>query len=117
MSGLPAATAFQDVPESDQVGVYVGVGVLDRVAYACLGREMHDGVEGVVPKQIRDARAVHDVEFLKREPRVPGQPGKPRLLERDVIVIVEIVDAVNGIAAVEQLVRQGRADEAGGAGD
>ena len=40
-----------------------------------------------------------------------------RLLERRVVIIVEIVDADNLLAAVEQRMGGRRSDKAGGAGD
>ena len=42
---------------------------------------------------------------------------QPRFLQRHVVVVVEIVEADDLIAALEQQLRGVKADEAGGAGD
>ena len=39
-TAVPAA--FQDVEEADEIGVDIGVRILQRVAHAGLGRQVHD---------------------------------------------------------------------------
>ena len=49
--------------------------------------------------------------------RMLYRAGKPRLLETDIVIIVEIVDPDHRIAPFQETQRQGRADETGAAGD
>ena len=54
---------------------------------------------------------------MKALPCAALEPFEPRLLEGRVVIIVEIVDADDLLAAVEQRHGDGRSDEAGDAGD
>ena len=49
--------------------------------------------------------------------RVRLQPGKARLLEGGVVVVVQVVEADDFVAAIKQAMSDVRTDEAGGAGD
>src|SRR5256885_14674521 len=60
--------------------------------------------------------ALDDVELRKEDRGTRAQALKPRLLEPDVVVRAQIVDAHDLVAAIEQAVRQGRADEPRGPG-
>ena len=64
------------------------------------------------------ARAVGEVE-LARSGSSAGcrRLREPRLLQRHVVVVVEIVEADDFVAALEQPLGDVEADEAGGAGD
>ena len=44
------------------------------------------------------------------------EPGQPRLLQVDVVVVGQVVDADNLVSAFKQLGGDVRTDEAGGAG-
>jgi hypothetical protein len=63
------------------------------------------------------ARAVGDVRAHVGEGRMVGNPCEPGLLEIDVVVVVEIVDADDRVAPVQQAKGQRVANESGGAGD
>ena len=45
------------------------------------------------------------------------EPRQPRVLQLDVVVVVEVVEADHLVAARQQALRDVHADEAGGAGD
>src|SRR5882762_786721 len=61
--------------------------------------------------------ALDDVELLKEEPGTGKQALEARLLEPDVVVVIQIIDAHNVVAAIEQVMSQRRADEPGGPGN
>jgi hypothetical protein len=113
---LAVTTPFEDVAEADQVGVDVGGRVLDRVADAGLGSQIHDGVEAVSGEQLGDGRPIDDVHLDEGEPLMRGQPREPGVLQADLIVVIHVVDAGHGIAALEQTVCERRADEPRDAG-
>ena len=69
-------------------------------------------------EQLRHARAVGEIELDEAEARRGfSSDREPRLLEPDVVVVVEVVEADHLVAALEQDLRRVVADEAGGAGD
>src|SRR5438046_636623 len=100
--------------EADQVGIDISRGVFDRIAHPGLGGKMHHRVEFSGCEKLAHRLALDDVELLKKEPGTRAQALQARLLEPDVVVIVQIVDAHNLVAAIEQLMRLRRADESGG---
>src|SRR5690606_41731390 len=60
---------------------------------------------------------VGEVDAVERERRVAPQPLEPRLLEPDVVVVVEVVDADDRVAALQQALGQVVADEPRGSRD
>src|SRR5258708_20598326 len=74
---------------------------------------MHDRVEFTGGEKLAHRLAFDDVEVLKENPAAPEQGLQARLLEPDVVVTVQIVDANNLVAAIEQVGRRRRADESG----
>jgi len=63
------------------------------------------------------AGAVGHVHLHEAEARVRLQPGKARLLEGGVVVVVQVVEADHLVAAREQAQRGVHADKTGSAGD
>src|SRR6267143_3391956 len=78
---------------------------------------MHDCTEFAGGEKLAHRPALDDVELVKEEPGTRTQALEARLLEPDVVVVVQIVDAHNLVAAIEQLVRQRRTDESGSSRD
>ncbi len=117
MLHLVVAAAFEDVHEADQVAVHVGVRILDRVAHAGLGGKVDDAIEFLVGEQLLDARTVGDVELDEAEVGMRLQLRQTCFLERDFVVVVEVVDADHFVAARQQAQGGAHADKPGGAGD
>ncbi len=107
---------FEDVEEAGDVGADVLVRVRQRVAHARLRREVDDTVEALVGKQPTHRVAVGNVNLVEREVGVI-QLLQSRELEVDVVILVQVVETDDGVAAREQALRDVHADEAGGAGD
>ena len=110
---------LQDVVESDDVALDVRVGIGDAVPDPCLGSQVdHDG-RTKVPEYAIHGIPVRDGLAEEGEP-VPvfPQPVKTLVLEPDVVVVGDAVDADD--AAVRAVVKQSfdevRADKAGGTG-
>ena len=106
---VPAA--LEHVEEAREVGVEIGVRVLQRVAHAGLGGEMHHHLRPRGREQRRDRRPVGEVEPLEAEPGPPLQPLEPRLLQPGVVIVVEAVDPQHPAALAQQPVGQMIADE------
>ena len=109
------AAAFEQVGEADDVGLHVGVRILQRVAHAGLRGEVDDGVEVAFFEQVFGHHAVGDVVFEEAEVGVGLQLFQSRELERRIIVVVEVVDADDFVAALEQNLCNMHADKTGGA--
>ena len=96
---------------ADQVGLDIGAGVDQAVAHAGLGGEVDDAVG--VAAGFGQRRRIGDVAAHEAEIVVFLQPRQPRFLQRHVVIVVEIVDADDGVAALEQTDRGMHADETG----
>ena len=97
----PLTAAFEHVHEADEVGVDVGGGVFNRVAHTGLRGEVHDCTEFAGSEKLAHRFALDDIELLKEEPGTRAQAFQARLLEPDVVVGVQIIDAHNLVAAIE----------------
>ena len=56
-------------------------------------------------------RSVGDIKFIKAEILFRFQASKARLFEADIIVVVEIIDTANNIAALQKSRCQRRTDK------
>ena len=108
------AAALEHVTERDDVVAQVGVGRDQRIAHPRLRGQVHDLAEPAVAKQRRGRRRIGQVQPLEGKPRAAVERGDARLLERDVVVRLEVVDAHDLRTRVEQRTRRVHADEAGG---
>ena len=97
---MPAA--FEDVQGAGDVALDVGVRVLERIAHAGLGGEVHDLVEALVREQVLDQRPVLQRAFDHAEVAMGREALGARTLERRVVIGVEIVEADDPVAALEQ---------------
>ena len=66
---------------------------------------------------LRQGAAIGDVEAQRCKIRLAGEFGQPRFLERDIVIIIEIIDADHALAPPEKCCAYVIADEAGRAGD
>ena len=117
MLHLMMAAAFENINEADQIAINVSVRILDRIANASLRSEMDDFVEAFFGKQFLHPGTVGHIKFDKAEAGQGSQAFEAVFLERNLVVIVEIVEADNLIAACQQAQRGGHADKAGSAGN
>ena len=117
MRHLVVTAAFEDVHEADDVGVDVGVRILQRIAHAGLRGQMHHAVELLACKQLFHAGAVGHVELDEAEAFLRREARQTRLLESWIVVIVEIVETDDFVAARQQNLRYVAADEARSARD
>jgi hypothetical protein len=78
---------------------------------------MRDRVEAPLGEQPRHCAAVGDVEPAKPEAAVAPQHVQARLVQAEVVVVVQIIDAVHRITPLEQAQRQRVAYQAGSDGD
>ena len=84
--------AFQDVQESHQIGIHVGLGFFQRVSHPGLRRHMEYRRGRRSMEQRGNRVAICDVHPLELEPG-NSLEFEASLLQSDVIIVVEIVDA------------------------
>ena len=86
---LPAS--FQNIVKADDVAFDVHVGVHDGVPHARLRGEIHDDLRPVSREEVGNQALVGKVAADEREVLERLELCQPRLLEPDVIVVVQIV--------------------------
>ena len=117
MAAVRVPAAFEHVEEAGDVGIDVVVRRREGVADAGLGGEMDHMGEAEFRKQRRHAVAVLEVELAETECIEAGELGEARLLERGIVIGIEVVDADHGAPARREALGDVEADESGGAGD
>lgn len=112
---------LEHVEEADEVALEVGTRILDGVAHARLGGEVHHDVEAVLGEQALDEGGVAQVTAHEGESAVCvglGKHAQAGVLDAGVVVAVEVVETDDHIVGLlEQLLDEERADEAGRSGD
>ena len=102
---------------ADQVGPHIGERMIQRIAHPRLRRQVNHVPQTADPCHFaQHAVVVGDVQPVEAEAGLFGQPRQPRLLERNVVIVVEVVDADDLFAARKQRLSDVITDEAGGAG-
>src|SRR6266480_5056104 len=99
-AGVPAA--FENVQKTDDVAIDVRVGILERIAHAGLSRQMNDAIGWFALEDIFHSSPVGNVDLDEAETIVLGQPRQSRLLQGNVVVVVEVVQPQNIVTAREQ---------------
>src|SRR5579863_5872333 len=77
---------------------------------------MHDSWKLLAGKEPSNALGIGEVEFLEPKGRLLLKPCEARLLECHIVILVEVVEADDLMAARQQPQRRVIADEAGGSG-
>jgi hypothetical protein len=100
-----------------QVAVDVGERRFDAVAHAGLRAEMDHALGLLVREHLGDAVAIGEVELHELEFRVRLEQAQARVLQRDVVVRIEVVEPDDLVTALEQKFRSMEAYEPGCARD
>ena len=108
---------LQDIAETDQIGIDVGMGVFERIAHTGLGGEIDDPLRPVGAE-----RPVNGFPIFQRnadfgEAGVIIEPRQAGFFQGDIVIVVDVVDADDFVPARQQRVRQSRADESRGTRD
>ena len=98
---IGVAAALEDIDETYQVAVDVGMGVFEGVAHASLCGRVEHAIEVVFFEECLHCFAVSHVHFYEGEFVVTFNEFQAIEFELDFIVIVEVVDADDFIASFE----------------
>ncbi len=110
MGHAVAARGLQHRQVAGQVGALIGERILDRVAHARLGGQVHDPLGAAFADQGLERLRVGDVHPDHGEAGPLFQPPGPRRLQGGVVVVVEGVDP-DALAAVQQAMGDVGSDE------
>src|SRR5690349_20064989 len=99
------------------IAVDIREGRLDAVANNGLRAELDDARLLLGGEQLRHCLALGVIELYEFEIPLALQHLEPRMLQRDVVVIVEVVEAYDLVAALEQELRRVKTNESSGSGD
>ena len=112
---VPAA--FENIEESHEIAVRIGVRLSERVSHARLAREVNNVGKTMFTEQRRNHAAVGEVDLLETECCERRELGEPRPFEARVIIRIEVIDADHGTALYEEPPGDVEPEEAGRPGD
>ena len=109
--------ALEQVEESYDVAVDVGIGVFDRIAYSGLCRQIDDGIEFFSSEQVLQGLSVFEVHLeepvsgitialhrlsFRNEIPVNACRFEPGVFEPDIVIVIDRIYADDLIARFEQ---------------
>ena len=107
------AATFQDVHKAQDVAIYIGVRILQGITHTRLGGKVNDAVELFSSKQPRDTLPVDHVHLDKTKARVRREPIEATFFQGDIVIVIEIVQPHDLVAARQQAQCGAHANEAG----
>lgn len=112
------ASDLDHVEVTGKIGLEIGAWVLDRIADAGLCTEMDDPVEVFAIERCLKRDVIGEIDLLEREAGTQlGELGQPGMLQRDVVIVVEAVDAEHRVTPCEQVAADVKADKPGRTGN
>ena len=105
------AASLQDVDEAGKIALDVGVRIGERVADAGLRREVDHDFRFPLREDPRHPLIVGYVELDEIVPALAIEPRHARMLQADVVVVVDIVEARYLVATGEEAFRHVIPDE------
>jgi len=108
---MPAS--FQNIEEPGEIGVEIGVGVLQRVTDTGLRGKMHHRSKFAVAKYGLYALAIGEIDLVKTEVVEFAQNGDARVLQRR----INAVEARDRAPSLQEAMSQRKTDEPRSAGD
>src|SRR5579871_5703300 len=97
---MPAS--LQNMPEPYHVALDIDRRILNRIAYACLRGKIHHDIRSPFRKQLIDTGSIRYIYLVKMEIRLLHQFRQTRLLERNIVVAVQIIQTDHFISALKQ---------------
>ena len=111
MAASVVPAPLENIGEAGQVGIHIGMWMIDRITHAGLCRQMRHGLETAIVEQRGDGLAIRKIDAHEIEARILPQDVQPRLLQRRVVIAVEIVETHDVPALSQQLAADVKADK------
>jgi hypothetical protein len=108
---------FQHIDEALEIGVGIGMRMVDRIADAGLRREMDNRRKPVFCQQSIHRFTISQIDLLESETRLTLQDVQARLFQSRIVIAVEIVQSDHRVAFGQQPARDMEADETRSTGD
>jgi hypothetical protein len=102
MAGFAVPASFQNIEEAGEIGVEIGMGILQRVTDTSLRGKMHDRSEFAVAKNGLYALAIGEIDLVKTEVVEFAENGDTRVLQRRIIIVVDAVEAHDRAASLQK---------------
>ncbi len=92
MANLMMATAFENIQKTLNIGINIGMRIVNRIAHPSLGGQIHHGFKFFCSEQISQLPVFFQPHFDKTELLVAAlQQGETRLFQLYRIIIIEII--------------------------
>jgi hypothetical protein len=112
------ARGFEQNDLALDVGLDIGERLGQRVSHSRLGGEVDDRLDiGMALDQRGQRRRIGDIDRLEGKSFSAFEPRQPGVLQCDIVIGVEVVDADDPLAAIEQVLRDMKPDKARAARD
>ena len=102
MAGFTVPASFQNIEKTGEIGVEIGMEILQRVTDTSLRGKMHDGTEFAVTKNGFYALAIGEIDLVETEVVEFAKNGYTRVLQHRIIVVVDTVDAHDRAASLQK---------------
>ena len=73
MPAVMVPASFQDIEKAFEIGIGIGMRMIDRISHPGLGRQMDHGRKPMLRKQLADRRTVRQIHLHETELRVRPQ--------------------------------------------
>jgi hypothetical protein len=100
--GFTMPASFQNIEEPGEIGVELGVGILQRVTDTSLRGKMHDRSEFAISQKGLYALAIGEIDLVKTEVIEFAENGDTRVLQRRIIIVVDAVEPHDRAASLQK---------------
>ena len=112
---VTVTAAFQYIERADDVALDKGVRLFQRTTHPRLSPQMHDALESFGGEQAGHRVTIGQVHMDEAESTVLLEPFQTGPFDRHVVVVVQIVEADNLVAAIEEALCGGSSNKFRGA--
>src|SRR5450631_4045116 len=110
------AATFNDLQESGDVAVHIGMRILNGIAHPRLRGQVHHALEFFRAEQCRHCLAIRNILLHEPKARIASQNIQARILQLVIVIVIEIIETDDFVASLEQQARRMKADKTGCAG-
>src|SRR5690349_8157720 len=102
---------FQNMQEAHHVAVYIGMRIGEGIAHSGLRSKVRYTIKMRLCKKLLKTRPIFESEPGKGKAWLAQQLVQSRLLQPDIIVVVEIIETHNLVATLQQALCEVKPDE------
>ena len=110
------AACFQDIEETNDIGINVRTGIIDTIADTGLSGQVDDDVRVVFVKGLLHRIGIGQVALDEGKARHIVEELQPRFFEGHSVIIIDVIQTDDGHALLQKPFGKVEADEACGTG-